>query len=140
MQVTELQSLVNGIVTGIDGGASSAGTIGPVPSDKLDANGLPIHWVQLIQGGWQNAHIVTHYLDKHHDALIGEKIATMFRHRYQYLRAQKLTPGTVMDGLYEYVTGVGSVSTARQVAAQALLAHLFESCDIFENLTLGASS
>jgi len=38
-----------------------------------------------------------------------------------------------MDGLYEYVTGIGTVPTARQVAAQALLAHLFESCDIFES-------
>jgi hypothetical protein len=140
MQVTELQALVNGIVTGVDGKVPQAVSIGPVPSDKLDANGLPVYWVQLIQGGWQNAHIVTHYFNKHHDPLVGEKIATMFRDRYQYLRAQHLSAGSIMDGLYEYVTGMGSVLPARQVAAQALLAHLFESCDIFENLTLGPSS
>ena len=37
-----------------------------------------------------------------------------------------------MSSLYEDVTGIGIVLPARQVAAQALLAYLFESCDIFE--------
>jgi hypothetical protein len=55
------------------------------------------------------------------------------RVRYQYLRAQNLPPSAIMSSLYEMVTGVGSVTPARQVAAQALLAFLFESCDIFED-------
>jgi hypothetical protein len=38
-----------------------------------------------------------------------------------------------MRSLYEGITGVGSVSPERQVAAQALLAYLFEACDIFED-------
>jgi hypothetical protein len=38
-----------------------------------------------------------------------------------------------MAELYEMVTGIGSVTPARQVAAQAILAFLFESCDIFED-------
>jgi hypothetical protein len=38
-----------------------------------------------------------------------------------------------MDALYEQITGVGSVSVQRQVAAQALLAYLFDACDIFED-------
>ena len=37
-----------------------------------------------------------------------------------------------MSGLYEMVTGIGSVAAARAVASQALLAYLFENCDIFE--------
>jgi len=38
-----------------------------------------------------------------------------------------------MSALYEDITGIGVVLPARQVAAQALLAYLFESCDIFES-------
>jgi hypothetical protein len=38
-----------------------------------------------------------------------------------------------MASLYDLVNGAGSVTPARQVAAQALLAFLFESCDIFED-------
>jgi hypothetical protein len=52
--------------------------------------------------------------------------------RYQYLKAQNLEPRAIMSTLYEGITGIGAVTPERQVAAQALLAHLFESCDIFE--------
>ena len=58
----------------------------------------------------------------------------MFRNQYDYLKSQKLDPASIMDSLYEFVTGIGSVPPERQVAAQALLAHLFASCDIFENM------
>ena len=37
-----------------------------------------------------------------------------------------------MASLYELVTGIGSVPPQKQVAAQSLLAFLFENCDIFE--------
>ena len=108
--------------------------IEPVSQDKLQTNGLPVYWHHLISGGWRNAHLVSAYFGEHHDPLRGEQIATMFRDRYDYLKSQQLNPASIMDSLYEYVTGIGTVSPARQVAAQALLAHLFESCDIFENM------
>lgn len=138
MQPAELQALINGIVTGVAGAESTSGQIAPVPSDKLDANDLPNHWHQLIEHGWKNAYFVAEYIDRHHEPLIGERIASLFRERYQYLRAQALPAESIMDSLYEFVAGIGSVAPARQVAAQALLAHLFESCDIFENITAGA--
>ena len=138
LQVSELKNLVNGVATAADDCvAPPLADISPVPVDKLDANDLPLTWKTLIAGGWQNAHIVVTYLDEHHDPMIGEKIAKMFSDQYQYLKAQGLAPGAIMDGLYEFVTGIGTVTAARQVAAQALLAHLFESCDIFENLSAG---
>jgi hypothetical protein len=37
-----------------------------------------------------------------------------------------------MGLLYELVTGIGHVPPQKQVAAQSLLAFLFENCDIFE--------
>ena len=104
-----------------------------MPCRKLEFNKLPNHWRYLISGGWQNAHIVAKYLDDHPDPLTGEKIAQVFRVRYEYLKAQGLASGAVMSGLYEMVTGIGIVPPERQVATQALLAFLFESCDIFED-------
>lgn len=137
IQPAELQALVQGIVSSVSGGAPASGPIAPVPSDKLDANGLPNHWHQMVEHGWKNAYYVAEYLERHHDPLIGERIASLFRERYQYLRSQALNTEVIMDNLYEFVVGIGSVPPARQVAAQALLAHLFESCDIFENITVG---
>lgn len=104
----------------------------PVPLDKLKYNNLPNHWKQLIAGGWKNAHLVGQYFDRHRDPLIGERVAKLFRDRYQYLKAQHLTPGDIMVSLYELVTGIGNVPPQKQVAAQSLLAFLFENCDIFE--------
>lgn len=140
MQPAELQALINGIVSGVADGVPASGPIAPVPSDKLDANDLPNHWCQMIEQGWKNAYYVAEYFERHHDPLIGERIASLFRERYQYLRSQALSAEVIMDSLYEFVAGIGSVPPARQVAAQALLAHLFESCDIFENMTAGAKT
>lgn len=104
----------------------------PVPLHKLTYNNLPNHWKQLIAGGWKNAHLVSQYFDRHPDPLTGERIAKLFRDRYEYLKAQLLGPTDIMASLYELVTGIGSVPPQKQVAAQSLLAFLFENCDIFE--------
>jgi hypothetical protein len=65
--------------------------------------------------------------------MIGERVADVFRVHYRYLKDQHLPPAAIMSGLYEAVAGTGAVSPPRQVAVQALLAFLFESCDIFES-------
>lgn len=135
LHVEELRDLIKGLVDATDKSKPNLEEIVPVPVDKLDANDLPNHWKSIIAGGWQNAHIVVAYIDQHHDPLIGENIAKIFNERYEYLKTQDLEPASIMDALYEFVAGLGSVAPARQVASQALLAHLFESCDIFENVT-----
>lgn len=104
----------------------------PIPLHKLNYNNLPNHWKQLIAGGWKNAHLVGQYFDRHPDPLTGERIAKLFRDRYEYLKSQLLGPGDIMASLYELVTGIGNVPPQKQVAAQSLLAFLFENCDIFE--------
>ena len=140
IQVGELKSLIDGVIKATEKSSANVDDIAPVPADKLEANDLPAHWRSLISAGWQNAHIVATYLDRHSDPLRGETIAKLFSDKYQYLKAQNLSPASIMDGLYEFVTGIGTVPPARQVAAQALLAHLFESCDIFENVSVAGAS
>ena len=134
LQVEELRSLIADLVRAREDGDPTLKSIEPVSEDKLNTNGLPVYWHHLISGGWRNAHLVSAYFAEHHDPLRGEHIAGMFRDRYDYLKSQQLDPASIMDSLYEYVTGIGTVPPARQVAAQALLAHLFESCDIFEDM------
>jgi len=133
LQPVELRDLIAAVAAAADEVKSNVEPIAPVPAEKLVFNKLPGHWHSLIAGGWQNAHYVAKYLDRHYDPLVGEKIAQLLRDRYQYLKAQNLQPSAIMSQLYEMVTGIGSVTPARQVAAQALLAFLFESCDIFED-------
>jgi len=133
LQPTELRDLIASVAAAAENIKSELDPIRPVPVEKLTLNKLPGHWHSLISGGCQNAHHVSTYLNRHHDPLAGEKIAQMFRDRYQYLKTENLPPGAIMSALYEMVTGIGNVTPQRQVAAQALLAFLFESCDIFED-------
>ena len=132
LQTAELRDLIGGVAAAADMIQADVTAIRPVPPEKLDFNNLPSHWRYLIASGWQNAHIVSGYIEQHHDPLIGERVADVFRTRYRYLKDQHLPPGAVMTSLYEMVAGTGAVSAPRQVAIQALLAFLFESCDIFE--------
>jgi hypothetical protein len=111
----------------------------PVSPEKLDFNRLPNHWRALIAGGWQNAPHVAQYFDRHPDPLTGDRVAKLFHERYLALKTQHLQPGDIMAALYELVTGIGNVSPQLQVAAQALLAFLFENCDIFEPVTKEAA-
>jgi hypothetical protein len=133
LQTAELRDLITAVAKDADELSFDTTTIRPVPPEKLDFNKLPNHWRHLVAGGWQNADLVRAYFDRHHDPLVGERIAQMFRVRYQYLKSQNLSPGGIMSALYEAITGIGAVLPARQVSSQALLAHLFESCDIFED-------
>lgn len=133
LQTAELRDLVNGVALALDETAGTTASIQPVPTDKLVFNKLPNHWVMLIEFGWSNAHLVADYLSKRTEPLFAEQLAEQFRNRYAYLKSQALPPSAIMSSLYEMVVGSGSVTPARQVAAQALLAFLFESCDIFED-------
>jgi ABC-3C protein len=132
LQPAELRDLITGIAAAADAVQADVTAIRPVPPEKLAFNNLPGHWRWLIAGGWQNAYLVSGYIGQHIDPMIGERVADVFRARYRYLKDQHLAPGAIMSGLYEMVAGVGAVSPQRQVAIQALLAFLFESCDIFE--------
>ena len=133
MQAAELRDLVAHVAAAAGEIDFDVTTIAPVPPDKLAFNKLPGYWRALIAGGWQNAHLVGAYLDRHSDPLIGEKIAQVFRERYGYLKSQHLSQASIMASLYDMVAGVAGITAQRAVAAQALLAYLFESCEIFES-------
>lgn len=137
---TALRDLVQHLRVAADSIDFNVQDISPVPPGKLNYNNLPNHWKLLISGGWKNAHLVAAYFDRHSDPLTGERVAKLFRDRYAYLKAQHLTPGDIMAALYELVTGIGSSSPQLQVAAQSLLAFLFENCDIFEREPLTVPS
>jgi hypothetical protein len=133
LQTAELRDLVNSVALALDETDGTIASIQPVPTDKLKFNKLPNPWVKLIEFGWSNAYLVADYLSKRPEPLFAEQLAEHFRNRYAYLKSQALTPSAIMSSLYEMVVGSGNVTAPRQVAAQALLAFLFESCDIFED-------
>jgi hypothetical protein len=74
-QTKELSDLIAAVIGATDAASIDVTAIRPVPPDKLDFNHLPSHWRAMIAGGWQNAHFVQEYLDRHPDPMTGERIA-----------------------------------------------------------------
>lgn len=108
----------------------------PVPAKKLDYNKLPNHWRHTIESQLVNAKLVGEYVRSHRDALRGPKIGKLFKTRYVSLKAQNLSPGSIMGKLHQHVIGVGAYDNERVVAANALLTYLFNACEIFEDAPL----
>jgi hypothetical protein len=133
LRMDEVRDLVEAVMTSIDDATVDAGDIKPVPVDKLSFNKLPQHWRDLVSAASQNAPYVKQHFDHHPNPETGDAVAQAFRQRYRALRQENLAPGVIMDQLYEQTTGIGAVSARRQVAAQALLAYLFDACEIFED-------
>lgn len=104
-----------------------------MPYGKLETNKITGCWHHLLVAGFSNAPHARAYMDQHHDPELGTRLARVFKARYEKLKMQGLKPNAILGTLYEGITGVGSVSPERQVAAQALLAYLFEARDIFED-------
>lgn len=133
MRVEEVRDLINALISELDKPPIVYETISEVPRDKLVFNKINGCWSHIITMGTRNARYVGEYIGRHHDPEVGQRVAKVFSDRYADLKAQGLKPDGIMGSLYEGITGKGSVTPERQVAAQALLSYLFDACDIFED-------
>ena len=134
MKLEIVAELVNGVMAAVeDAPVDPNFEPKPVPADKLEFNKLPAHWRYTIRSQMTNAKLVQDYFGRHHDTQRGAKIAAIFNARYRSLKVQDLSPGSIMGKLHEGIVGIGIVTNDRLVAAQAVLAFLFDACDIFED-------
>jgi hypothetical protein len=133
MRMEEVSDLIKAVMTSVDADQPDTGPIAVVPYDKLETNKIAGCWHHLLVAGFSNAPHVRDYIDRHPEPELGTHLARVFKARYENLKLQGLKPNAILASLYEGITGVGSVSPERQVAAHALLAYLFEACDIFED-------
>lgn len=133
MRVEIVAEIVDTVLKGFADEVPPAASPKPVPVDKMDFNKIPMVWRQMLEAAARNAAYVDDYLEKTADPERGTKLALVFKHRYQTLRDQSLDPDAILASLYRDITGIGVVPIDRALAAQALIAFLFESCDIFED-------
>ena len=116
--------------------AASAATdsAAPVSAGKIKANALSPPVTTLLRAGMEKARLVGEFFDMWHDPQYGDHVAGTFRVRYIALREQRppLSGDEIYDALLEWASGTSIRTSAQRVAVLAVLAFLFEQCDIFE--------
>ena len=105
-----------------------------VSAGKIAANALSTHVTTLLRAGMEKARLVGEFFDKWHDPQYGDRIAAAFRAKYLVLRSQTppLTGDEMFDALHDWASGTSVRTSAQRVAVLAVLAFLFEQCEIFE--------
>ncbi|MGE0227681.1 MAG: ABC-three component system protein [Dehalococcoidia bacterium] len=115
---------------------SSAGTVAsqlrPPPADKIAINQLSDAVSEFLRMGMQKSDVVAHYLGRVADPTYGDDVARSFTDQYRALRSERQSPDSIFGSLVEFAGG-SSAKPADLHAALAIVAYLFERCDIFES-------
>jgi hypothetical protein len=139
LSVAELETVLNHIA---QTHPPTGETPRPVPTGKIEANGLSRNVAALLKAGMEKAELVEKFFDRWHDALYGDRLAGAFRSRYIELRDQspKIGPDEIFHELHTWAGGTWASSSGLQVAVLAVLAFFFEQCEIFEAPRAGTNS
>lgn len=120
------------IILGIADGHSIADEdVRPVPPEKLSKNQLSLSVQLLLTHGMASANHIRKFFNRSVDPGLGDKVAARFKYQYGMLKGAGLTPDEIFFGLRDFAWH-GMPSPREESAVLALLAYLFEQCDIFE--------
>lgn len=125
----DLRPVINGIA---QQEPPSDHKIKPVPEDKLEANALSESVKALLLVGMRKSSLVHRFFSTWHDPELGDRVARSFRARYEQLRDANIVGDDAFLELWRYAGGSGRGSPRNEAAVLAVLAFLFEECEIFE--------
>lgn len=106
--------------------------IRPVPSDKLKLNNLSRSVQILLTSGMQKADLVGRFFNNHFDPLYGDEVVSAFNKEYNKWKLLSVAPDIIFLKLQEFTGGQVRGDPTYEAAVLAVLAYLFEQCDIFE--------
>jgi len=113
--------------------APPAATPVPVSPDKLRVNDLSSDVQQLVQVGMVGERKVRDYFESHPDPTHEAEICAAFTLRYAQLMDEGCRGDVLFEKLRDFAGTEARLTTPRDAAVFALLAYLFERCDIFED-------
>jgi hypothetical protein len=106
--------------------------IRPVPAGKLSANALSGDVEILMKTGMAKSDLVKRFFDDWHDPTLGDRVAERFKEEYTALKKNNVLPDDIFSQLFVFAGGGERGTPTHEVAVLAVLAHLFEECDIYE--------
>lgn len=101
------------------------------PHEKIKKNQLSTSTANLITSGLIQANQVEHFIENSPDIDFGERLKHGFVEEYEKLRKKKISADNLFSHLLDFASG-GSSDFKRRAAGLAVLAHLFEICEVFE--------
>lgn len=85
-----------------------------------------------LLGGMQKADLVGQFFNDHSNPTYGDETVAAFKSEYGNYRRLGVDPDTIFCKLQEFTGGSERGTPADEAAVLAVLAYLFEQCDIFE--------
>jgi len=102
------------------------------PKEKIKKNNLSGETEALIKMGMTQVKQVENFIDKCPDVEFGERLKQGFVREYERLRSEEgLSGDQLFDALLHFSSGSSGVFKER-AAGLAVLVHLFEKCEVFE--------
>jgi hypothetical protein len=129
VRYADLEPVLEGIAVRLAGREPD---LSPVNAGKLDANGLSDYVKLLLSVGIQGSNRVADYFHDHFSPTKGDEVARAFAVEYVRLRDLGTPPDDILTGLRVYAGGPMVLAPRLEAALLALLAYLFERCDIYE--------
>lgn len=105
----------------------------PVSHEKLYANGLSDNVEIMLKAGMIKANHVERFFAQCYDPILGDKIASTFKNKYKELKQVEKSPDIIFTKLQEFAGGAQRGTPKHEASVLAIMAYLFEKCDIFEN-------
>lgn len=109
--------------------------IRPVPSNKLKLNHLSKDIQNLLTWGMQKADLVENFFKTHPNPQYGDMIARTFNEEYKKCKELSIETDTIFFELQKFAGGQDRKPPRYEAAVLAVLAYLFEQCEIFERLS-----
>jgi hypothetical protein len=103
-----------------------------VPPGKLKANALSDDVQNLLKTGSRRAKLIKSFFGSWHDPELGDRVARAFKSKYEALRSKGIVANEAFFELWRFSGGGIQKSVEHEAAVLALLAFLFEECEIFE--------
>jgi ABC-3C protein len=89
--------------------------------------------------GSKKGKLVKRFFAEWHDPQLGDRIARAFRSKYEELRTANILGDEAFFALWRFAGGGSKESLNHEAAVLAVLAFLFEECEIFEAPRIEAS-
>lgn len=106
-----------------------------VSRGKIEANFLSAVVADFLKIGMQKSPLVKHFFENWKNPVYGEQIAEAFKRQYESLRDQEpsLHPDEIFGQLETWAGGVVNTTPTHKAAVLAVMAYLFDECEIFED-------